>query len=288
MSLTNIIQSTKVRIAVQAGLEVDDLVAVLNKQLASTYTVAATVQGLHWNHASDFAVYHAPLGALYEDLIGQVDTLAERIRSIGKVAPSGLKRMLELSEVQDEIADVVTTEEMLSAVHYALLRLSYIAQTAMIISKAVNDEASLALLSELDLYYQKMAWQYRGPLSVPAFEGSPAGVMVSSLTQDQKDEIEAAYRLHYNRHDRVLVNLGTAKKPKYYSGTVIETDYKEKDRIKIRLDIGKEVEFAATNTKSGLIGLLRPGVGVWDRPLPLDFIKHFLSKAPKFNIGETK
>jgi starvation-inducible DNA-binding protein len=89
----NIGISDKDRAAIAAGL---------SKVLADTYTLYLTTHNFHWNVTGPmFNTLHAMFMAQYTELWTAVDPVAERIRSLGHVAPGSYAQFGKLSSLPD-------------------------------------------------------------------------------------------------------------------------------------------------------------------------------------------
>jgi starvation-inducible DNA-binding protein len=76
----------------------DELVQALKVVLANEYAFSLKTQNFHWNvEGPDFLQYHLLF------VYGSVDTIAERIRTLGAYAPGSFTRYLELSEIEDQV-----------------------------------------------------------------------------------------------------------------------------------------------------------------------------------------
>jgi starvation-inducible DNA-binding protein len=82
----------------------DELSQALKIVLANHYAFSLKAQNFHWNvEGPDFSQYHALFGDIYEEVYGSVDTIAERVRTIGYYTPGSFRRYLELSQVEDQV-----------------------------------------------------------------------------------------------------------------------------------------------------------------------------------------
>ena len=82
----------------------DELSQALKIVLANHYAFSLKAQNFHWNvEGPDFSQYHALFGSIYEEVYGSVDTIAERVRTIGFYTPGSFRRYLELSQVEDQV-----------------------------------------------------------------------------------------------------------------------------------------------------------------------------------------
>jgi len=82
----------------------DELSQALKIVLANHYAFSLKAQNFHWNvEGPDFKQYHDLFGGIYDEVYGSVDTIAERVRTIGFYTPGSFRRYLELSQVEDQV-----------------------------------------------------------------------------------------------------------------------------------------------------------------------------------------
>ena len=78
---------------IKNGLDVEDRKAVaqaLSRMLADTYAVYLKTHGFHWNvRGPNFSSLHALFMEQYTEMWQAIDTVAERIRAPGELAPQG-------------------------------------------------------------------------------------------------------------------------------------------------------------------------------------------------------
>jgi len=88
----------------------EELHNALKIVLADTFTMYMKTHSFHWNVIGpNFSEYHAFFGALYEELHGAVDPIAEQIRAVDSFAPSSLDRIKELTRIKE--SDTIPTAE---------------------------------------------------------------------------------------------------------------------------------------------------------------------------------
>lgn len=79
------------------------LVDNLKTNLADLYALYIKAQNYHWNvEGPDFAQYHEFLGKFYDSVGGQIDSVAELIRTLDEYAPGSFSRFSELTSIEDE------------------------------------------------------------------------------------------------------------------------------------------------------------------------------------------
>jgi len=91
--------------AINIGISDKDRAAIaggLAKLLADTYTLYLTTHNFHWNVTGPmFNTLHTMFMAQYTELWTAVDPIAERIRSLGHVAPGSYAQFAKLSSLKD-------------------------------------------------------------------------------------------------------------------------------------------------------------------------------------------
>lgn len=86
----------------------------LMKAVADSYTLYAKTLGVHWNvQGPNFYGLHKLTDEQYNELHEAADALAERIRALGKFAPTGNDAFRELTVIQND-APHRTTSEMIA------------------------------------------------------------------------------------------------------------------------------------------------------------------------------
>ena len=76
---------------------------ILAKFLADEYILYTKTRNAHWNiEGSDFYNKHLFFEAQYNELDEIIDSLAERIRTLGHYAPGSLKQFLQLTQLSEE------------------------------------------------------------------------------------------------------------------------------------------------------------------------------------------
>lgn len=79
------------------------LVEKSKQVLADTFTLYMKAHGYHWNVVGpDFPQLHDFFGDFYQEVHGAIDDLAEHIRQLDSFAPGTLKRLVELSTLEED------------------------------------------------------------------------------------------------------------------------------------------------------------------------------------------
>jgi starvation-inducible DNA-binding protein len=145
----------------KAGSEV---VGALERLLASSYTLYLKTHNFHWNVKGPmFTTLHTLFELEYSELALAVDTIAERIRSVGHPAPGTYAAFQALSAVKER-AGVPSAKEMLKE----LVRdQGIVVETARELRRAAaaaGDDASEDLAVQRIQVHEKNAWMLRSHL----------------------------------------------------------------------------------------------------------------------------
>lgn len=136
----------------------------LSRLLADTYAVYLKTHGYHWNvRGPYFASLHALFMAQYTEMWAAIDTVAERIRALGELAPQGYAAFGKLSGIKDG-DPTKTAEQMLEELvkdHEALIAT---AREVLPLAQEAGDEVTVGLLTDRLAAHEKHAWMLRTSL----------------------------------------------------------------------------------------------------------------------------
>lgn len=136
----------------------------LAKVLADSYTLYLKTHNFHWNVTGPmFTNLHQLFEQQYSELATAVDSIAERIRSLGFPAPGSYAQFLKLTSIKEEI-HVPHAKDMIKQLiegHETVIRT--IRVLIPLISENL-DEASLDLLTERLEVHEKAGWMLRSLL----------------------------------------------------------------------------------------------------------------------------
>jgi starvation-inducible DNA-binding protein len=137
----------------------------LSRVLANTYTLYLKTHNYHWNVTGpQFASLHTMFETQYTELAAAVDTIAERIRALGHVAPgsyAAFGRLSEVKEAPDSPPEAMQMIRDLAADNEALIKL---AEKANEVADENNDVASGDMMIERMQVHSKTAWMLRAHL----------------------------------------------------------------------------------------------------------------------------
>jgi len=88
--------------SVESGAR-ETVAEALTKAVADSYTLYAKTLGVHWNvQGPGFFGLHKLTDAQYNELHQAADAIAERIRALGKLAPTGNETFRALTVIENE------------------------------------------------------------------------------------------------------------------------------------------------------------------------------------------
>jgi starvation-inducible DNA-binding protein len=81
-----------------------DLVELMNKALADTFVMYLKAHSFHWNvEGADFYQYHGLFDAIYSEVYGAVDPMAEHIRALDGYAAGTMVRFQALTSIKETV-----------------------------------------------------------------------------------------------------------------------------------------------------------------------------------------
>jgi starvation-inducible DNA-binding protein len=138
----------------------------LNVILADEYLLYTKTRNAHWNvEGPDFHSKHLFFEAQYQQLDEVMDSVAERIRSLGHYSPATLKIFLELthfSEILHEKNDGVGFMMELLSDHESLI--IHLRENINIFADDYKDLGTSDYITGLMETHEKMAWMLRSHL----------------------------------------------------------------------------------------------------------------------------
>ncbi len=138
--------------------------AALSHLMADTYALYLQTHNFHWNvEGPMFNTLHLMFETQYNELWMAVDTIAERIRSLGFPAPGTYSELAKLTSIE-EVSGVPQALDMVSYLvkgHEAVTRT---ARTAFQFTDKAGDESSSDMLTQRLQIHEKTAWMLRSML----------------------------------------------------------------------------------------------------------------------------
>jgi len=150
--------------AIDIGIEQADRQAIagdLARLLADTYTLYLKTHNYHWNVTGPrFRDLHLLFEEQYTEMAIAVDDIAERIRTLGAIAPGTYSEFAELTSISEKPGNR-PAEEMLEDLVLSQEALIRTARAALPRAQQAGDESSAALLSDRLRVHEKAAWMLR-------------------------------------------------------------------------------------------------------------------------------
>lgn len=82
----------------------EKLIDQLKTILGTNFALYFKAHSYHWNvEGPDFPEYHGFLGNFYDSVFDQTDDIAEHLRRLDSYAPVSLSRMMELSDIEEDV-----------------------------------------------------------------------------------------------------------------------------------------------------------------------------------------
>lgn len=133
----------------------------LKRLLADSYSLYLQTHNFHWNVTGpQFRELHLMFEEHYTELAVAVDDIAERIRTLGEIAPGTYKAFAELSSI-DDVDGVPSAEEMVRLLTRGHEQVVKTCREALTPAQEAGDESSVALISDRMRIHEKTAWMLR-------------------------------------------------------------------------------------------------------------------------------
>jgi len=142
----------------------EKLAAELARLLADSYTLYLKTHNFHWNVTGPmFQTLHSMFELHYTELAMAVDTIAERIRALGVLAPGSYAAFGRLASVPDTDAAPHALEmvKLLVEAHETVIRT---AREVVRAAEDAGDQATADLGTQRLQLHEKTAWMLRSLL----------------------------------------------------------------------------------------------------------------------------
>jgi len=156
-------------IAINIGFTETDRTSVaegLSKVLADTYAVYLKTHGYHWNVTGPtFQALHTLFEGQYREQWEALDEIAERIRSLGELAPQSYSAFANLTAIKDGHASLDSEAMVAELMHDQETVLATI-RGVFKVAESVGDQATMDMLNARAAAHEKHAWMLRATLDV--------------------------------------------------------------------------------------------------------------------------
>ncbi|WED43704.1 Dps family protein [Legionella cardiaca] len=136
----------------------DDVIKKLSVLMADTYALYLKTQNYHWHvKGPQFKAMHELFEMQYQELADAVDTVAERIRTLGHHTPATFKEFESLKRVKDGDSRKNANEMVIELAHDHDTLVKDLNQ-ALILVQENRDEGTANLLSDRIAAHEKARW----------------------------------------------------------------------------------------------------------------------------------
>ena len=137
----------------------------LARVLADSYTLYIKTHGHHWNVTGPhFPALHAMFEEQYTELAAAVDTIAERIRAIGALAPAGYKAFGQLTSIEEKDG-ALSAQDMVADLLEGHETVAKTASETLDVAEKAGDEVTVDLMIQRITVHDKAAWMLRSTLA---------------------------------------------------------------------------------------------------------------------------
>lgn len=149
------------------GIETKDRLEIaesLSVLLADSYNLYLKTHGYHWNITGPmFRTLHLMFEEEYTELADAVDEIAERIRSLGHMAPASFSSYSNLSSIMDDdrVPEAMTMVANLVAAHETVARSG---RATLAVAEGAGDAVTVDLATQRLQVHEKTAWMLRSLL----------------------------------------------------------------------------------------------------------------------------
>lgn len=137
------------------------LATALKVALSNEFVAGFVIQSAHWNvEGINFQELHALFGTVYEDLVEDIDIVAEHIRVLDEFAPTSINELLKASTVKD-LMSVGNPRNMISNVYDAVEQVKDAFDAAFKVAEESSDQGLMDYLAGRIDALAKHCWMLR-------------------------------------------------------------------------------------------------------------------------------
>lgn len=139
----------------------EKLISQLRTILGTNFALYFKAHSYHWNvEGPDFPEYHGFLGDFYDSVFDQTDDIAEHLRRLDAYAPVSLSRMMELSDIEEDV-NIPAPVGMFSNLRRDNDRYIIHLRAGIAAADAAGEPAVSNFLQDILGKHQKHAWMLR-------------------------------------------------------------------------------------------------------------------------------
>ncbi|MFT7144819.1 MAG: starvation-inducible DNA-binding protein [Alphaproteobacteria bacterium] len=137
--------------------KIHEIAKGLHYALSDTFMLYLKTHTYHWNvEGPHFFILHQLFETQYTDMWQAVDMLAERIRSIGEMAPNS-QNLIEMSTIHANIK-TLNSNNMLKDLAYGHAIVIQTLKSALGFANEAEDEATAGILTDRIIAHEKHLW----------------------------------------------------------------------------------------------------------------------------------
>lgn len=150
----------------QTGVShIDEIADGIADVLGDTYVLIVKTHACHWNVVGPlFYSVHTLTEEQYTDMFAAADELAERIRALGRLAPSNLKALTAHAEI-DETHEAPSAAEMVEDLAGGHEEISRRLRRLIRIAGEGDDAVTEDLATARAAFHEKAAWMLRAMIA---------------------------------------------------------------------------------------------------------------------------
>lgn len=131
----------------------------LNALLADVFVLYMKTKNFHWHMSGPhFRDYHLLLDEHADQIFAMTDEIAERVRKIGGTTIRSIGQVCRLQRLEDNNADFVTPEDMLSELREDEKRLVHLMRALHTLCDEAEDVATASLMENWIDQSQRRSW----------------------------------------------------------------------------------------------------------------------------------
>ncbi len=144
---------------------VENVTKGLQQLLADLQVYYTNLRGFHWNiKGKDFYLLHEKFEEMYDDAATKVDEVAERLLMLGETPAHTFTKYLKTANVK-ETGVVTGTDEAIKNILDTLKLLIASERALLALASEIDDEVTVALLSDYISGQEKEVWMLTSFLS---------------------------------------------------------------------------------------------------------------------------
>jgi starvation-inducible DNA-binding protein len=137
---------------------VEKIIQTLSILMADTYAIYLKTQNYHWHVTGpQFKAMHGLFEEQYQELAEAVDTIAERIRTLGYQTPATFKEFEKLKRIKDGDANKNPNEMVIDLAHDHDTLVKDLNQ-ALVLADDQKDEGTCTLIGNRIAAHEKSRW----------------------------------------------------------------------------------------------------------------------------------